>query len=168
MPLGADVRTHAAQLVDVAEAAGEEVLGDDPDAVRDTQHGDEERLVVGRDPRVRQRRDVDALERPSDDAQSPSGRWVISTPISPELAEEHRHVVDPGVLDDDLAAGDRGRGQERRGDDPVGDDVMAGGLELLDPLDHDPRGPGAGDPRSHRPEEHARDPRPPARGQRSR
>ena len=57
--VGADVGAHADELVDVAEPAREDVLGDDADAVGDGQHGDEQRLVVGGDARVRQRGDVD-------------------------------------------------------------------------------------------------------------
>src|SRR5580700_1684534 len=58
MPLCADVCTHAPKLVDVAEAPLEEVLRHYPDTVCDSEHRDEERLVVGCDPRVRQGGDV--------------------------------------------------------------------------------------------------------------
>src|SRR3954470_7186933 len=62
--LGADVGSHADELVDVSEAAGEQVLGDDADPFGHGQHGDEEGLVVGGDPRIRQRRDVDGAQPP--------------------------------------------------------------------------------------------------------
>ena len=131
--LGADVRTHPAQLVDVAEAPGEEVLGDDADAVCDAQHRDEERLVVGGDPRVRQGRDVDALEAPVGGRAEPFGALGDLDAHLADLADAACHMVDPGVLDDDLPARHCGRGEERGRDDPVGDHVVGGGFELSTP-----------------------------------
>ena len=46
-----------------------------------------------------------------------------------ELAEEHVHVVGPGAVEVDLAAGDRRGGQERGRLDPVGDDAVVHGRE---------------------------------------
>ena len=53
------------QLLDVAEPARVEVLGDDADTVGDAQHRDDQRLVVGGDARVRQRLHVDRAQPPS-------------------------------------------------------------------------------------------------------
>ena len=56
-----------------------------------------------------------------------------------ELSVTARQVVQPHVLDLDVAAGGRGRDHERRRLDAVGDDAILAAVELLDAVDLDAR-----------------------------
>ena len=63
MTLGADVGAHAAQFVHVQEPALEDVLGGDAGAFGGGEHRHQDRLEVGRHPRVGQRDEVDRPRR---------------------------------------------------------------------------------------------------------
>ena len=140
MALGADVGPHPHQFVDVAEAAGEEVLGDDAHAVGHREHGHQQRLVVRGQAGVRQGRDVDRAQWGS--GQGPEAAAVGRAP-HPHLADllhEHGHVVGHRPLEGDLAAGDAHRGQVRGGLDPIGNHGVLHRVEGPDALDGDRRG----------------------------
>ena len=83
MTIGADVGTKPLQLLDIAEPARVEVLGDDADAVGHRQHRDDQRLVVGGDARVRQaspHRSSATARGPTPPSPSPTD--VTVTPMS--------------------------------------------------------------------------------------
>ena len=85
--VGADVGSHAHELVDVAEPSAEDVLGHDADAVRERQQHDEQRLVIGRDARIRKRRDVGRrADARGAIAHSPFAVGEMRIPISPSLS----------------------------------------------------------------------------------
>ena len=137
--VGAHVRAHAGELVDVAEPAGEEVLGDDADAVGHGEHHGEQRLVVRRHSRIRQRRHVDRLQALRSVHPDAVERGRDRHAHVRELAEVHLHVVGACVAQQHLAAGDRDRGEERRGFDAVGDRLVLRRPERLDAFDLDRR-----------------------------
>jgi MFS family permease len=143
--LGADVGAHAHQLVDVAEAAAEEILGDDPDPIGHRQHGDEERFVVGGHPRIRQRRQVDGAEPTVGHHPKTVGVRRGAHSHLANLLAEHVHVVGPGADEGHLASGDADCGHEGGSLHPVGDDRVLDRNQLLDSLDADRRGTGTED-----------------------
>src|SRR5688500_1720552 len=63
--LGADVRAHAYELVDIAEPTREQVFGDDTDTIGDREHRHEEGFEITGDTWIRQRRDVDRPQSPA-------------------------------------------------------------------------------------------------------
>ena len=138
--VGADVGAEPLQLLDVAEAARVEVLGDDADAVGDRQHGDDQRLVVGGDAGIRQRGDVDRSQplggrrprRPSTAAGRSRGPCRGSG-AAPSPCARGR-----ALTQHDLAAGDGARGDVGGGLDAVGDRLVGSGSERarLDTVDH--------------------------------
>ena len=66
-----------------------------------------------------------------------------------DLAQQHLHVLGPGVGDGDLAPRHAHGGQVRRGHHPVGDDRVAGGPQRLDALDLNARGARTAHDRAH-------------------
>ena len=120
VPLGPDVGTHAPQLLDVAEPAREQVLGQDAHAVGHREHRHQQRRVVGGHARVRQRRHVGGdAARPSEVARKPSGPDGRDHAHLADLAQQHLHVLGAGVGDGDVTARHAHRGQERRRHHPV-------------------------------------------------
>ncbi len=139
----ADVGSHAHQLVDVAETSAEDVLGHDADTVRQRQQDDEQRFVVGRDPRIRKRRDVGGMQTVWRHGPQPVGRRRDAHAHLAELVDEHVHVIGPCAVDGDLAPGDTDRREEGGRFDAVGDDHMVDRVQRLDTFDGDRRGTGA-------------------------
>ena len=135
--LGADVGTHAPELVDIAEPAPEEVLGDDADTVGNREHRHQEGLVVRSDPRVRQGGYVDraAGARGRHQQACRGGRDVDTH--GAELLDEHVEVLGPTALDDGLSPRQPDGGQERGRFDTVGDHPVIDRTQLVDPLDLD-------------------------------
>jgi hypothetical protein len=150
VPLGADVRAHSPELVDVSEAPLEQVLGHDRDTVGHCEHRDKQRLVVGGHTGVRQCGDVDRPE-PAPRSGPQAVRSLVDLDAHrAELADEHLHVVVAAVFHDHLAAGDGHAGHEGAGDDAVGDHRVAPGFQRLDAGDLEARRAGAADRRAHR------------------
>ena len=126
MAFGADVGAHAPQLVDVAESAGEDVLGDDPDARRRGEHGHQERLVVGGKAGVRQGGHVgggEALRCRGPDAVGVGDD--VHAHLG-QLADEHGHVVGHCVAQEHRPAAHAHSGQVGSGLDAVRDHPVAG------------------------------------------
>ena len=142
--LGADVGPHPAQLLDVAEAAEEEVLGHDAHALGHGQQGDEQRLVVGGEARVGQGGHVGAVQPADPGRRGPQAVGLVGDLHAGgrQLPEQHVHVLGATVLDGHLATGQPGRHQEGGHHQPVGDDGVGGGLEPVDALHLDARRPG--------------------------
>ena len=149
--VGADLGAEPLQLLDVAETPRVEVLGDDADTVGDRQHRDDQRLVVGGDAGVRQRRHVD---RPhpvaGPHAQPVRQRLELEAHVA-EPRQHHLHVPRLGVEQRQLSPGDGAGGDVGGGLDAVGDRLVVAGVELI--LARRPRSAGATCrcPRSGRP-----------------
>ena len=147
--LGSDVGTHASELLHVAETSGEEILGQDPDPVGHREHGHEQRAVVGGHPRVGQRGHVGRREAPPGAGPQTLGSHVGGHTHLVDLAQQHLHVVGPGVGHGDLSPGHPGGGQVGRGHHPVGHHPMVHRVKLVDALDLDPRRPRPVHHRAH-------------------
>ncbi len=141
MALGADVGSHPHQLVDVAEATGKDVLGDDPHPVGGGEQRHEEGLVVSGQARIRQRRHVDGAETARGHSPHPVSHGGDTHPHLPQLLHEHVHVVSPSAGQGDLASGRPKCGQERRRLDSVGHHAVFDRGQALDALDSDRRAP---------------------------
>ena len=123
--LGRDARAESNELIDVAKSSDEQVLGDDRDAVGDAQHRRDERFVVGRHARIRQRRHVTGTQHSRPLGGDAGSVHIDDATHRLDLSQQHLHVLGVGVDDAHLPAGDETRREIRRADDAVGDDLVA-------------------------------------------
>ena len=121
------VGAEPGELLDRPETRLEQVLGDHGAAVGDGVVGQRERLQVGREARVGQRRDVER-PRPAPRPDAPGTRRAVAStshPAPASTSSDDVQVLGHAADDLDVAARRRGGEGPGAGGDAVGDDARA-------------------------------------------
>ena len=153
LALDRDLRAHALELLDIAEAVLPDVLVQDARALREREHRRDLRLHIGREARVRHRLHVAFAQRtvPAD-----ADRVVVLRDGDAHLHQLRRNgfqMLRRDVLDQNVSAGRRNGGHICSGLDLVRNDRIRDALQMLDAADLDDVGAGAADVRAHRVQE---------------
>src|SRR5574343_58493 len=148
--LDLDVGPEAHQFVDVHEAVFENRFADGRHAIGNAVDGHELRLHVGRESRIGRRAQADRLQAlGSDEADRIALDGNLAAGVH-QLVDDGIEVGGRGLQQADVAASDRRGTEIGAGLDAVGHDRVRRAVQLVDALDADDVGAGAGDAGAHR------------------